>query len=260
MTDQAGEGDIEPNAARALETQGHVIVDLIGADRAASLRAAVLDLVSDTDGTTFTDHQLDPAQRRQLHQGIVASLGPALARVVPHHRVVGASAIVKAPVDTTDLGWHLDPSITDEGRWRSLSAWVPLQDVGPADGSIELLAGGHRGAPPARGGLGRLTETHPPHDVALAGCRDAGGTPTGPLTLAAGTAVIYDHRLPHRSGPNRGASARVAVNVGLLPVEAPLLLHIWDSAGNLDVYPVEDEAFITADLASDPATWAASVS
>lgn len=249
------EDAIHQTAAAALDVDGHVVLEVLGAAEAAALRTVVLDLVPDPNATTFTDHRLAPAERQVLHGAIAEAVGAALEGAVPGHRIVATSAIIKAPGEASDLHWHLDPSITDERRWRSLSAWIPLQDVGPSDGSLEVLTGGHRGAPPDRGGQGRFTETHPPHDEALAACREAGGRPSGPLVLAAGTAVLYDHRLPHRSGPNLGARPRVAINVGLLPIEAPLLVHLWGDDGTVRAVPVTERFFLDEDLSADPHGW-----
>ena len=80
------------------------------------------------------------------------------------------------------------------------------------------------------------------------------GAPSGPLVLAAGDVVAYDHRMPHRSGANPTDRSRPAVNVGLLPVGAPLLVHIWDDR-RVVAHEVPDDFFAVADLGAAPDGW-----
>lgn len=240
----------------AFRSAGHVVVPLVAPAVAQRLGATLLPLVpAGSRGMVFSDHALTSADRRRVRAQITDALGAALATVLVDHRIVSAAFVAKQPGADGDMAWHVDPAVTDEERFRSVSVWVPLGPVGADDGALEVLAGGHRGAPVDRGGLGLLTRTHPPHDEVLAACRAAGGRPSGPLAVPLGSGLAYDHGLPHRSGPNRGAAVRLAVNVGLVPRRAPLRLHLWSGPGAVRVVPIADDTLTVADLGAPPEAW-----
>ena len=235
-----------------LERHGHHEVALLDRPDVDALLAVSDPIVATAPPLGFSDHDLTPARRQDLHSALRRLTEGPVLDLLPGHRVVSASLVVKQP-GGGDLDWHLDPSITDERLWRSLSCWIPLTSVGADNGSLEVLSGGHGGAPLDRGGLGTLARTHPDPQRSLASCRAAGGRPSGPLGLPAGWACVYDHRLAHRSGPNRSDRPRVAVNVGLVPWDAPLLIHIWDTPDRVRAVEVADDYFATADLDAPPA-------
>jgi ectoine hydroxylase-related dioxygenase (phytanoyl-CoA dioxygenase family) len=132
-----------------------------------------------------------------------------------------------------EVGLHQDPTLVDESRYDSLGLWCPLTDVGEVNGCLRVVPGSHRLNPGPRspGAPFPYSELLP-----LFGRR------LRPVPMAAGSAMIYSHKLFHSSLPNRGTRPRLAAGGLLAPHGAQLYCYYLDGASpdRMEVYEVDD--------------------
>jgi hypothetical protein len=133
----------------------------------------------------------------------------------PEAQFIGDHTLNKPAINGPETPWHQDEAFRDPNfDYEEISIWVPLQDVGEANGCMQFIPGTHRAA--------LLPHRSPNNDRrahALECCggfdlRDAVSCP-----LPAGGCTIHTGRTLHGTGPNHASAARLAyvLNFGIPP-------------------------------------------
>lgn len=131
-------------------------------------------------------------------------IGPSIA-------VENTFLVVKWPGRDFEVPWHQD-GINDRlelDPFRAVTAWVALTDADLTTGCLHVVPGSQRGG-------------YLPYERELAtgaargralGTRVSPHTRGVPVPVAAGSGVLMDTRLVHRSHSNQGAGARIGLNI-----------------------------------------------
>lgn len=234
----------------SFEALGIAIVDLLDDAALAELRRTAADLgVAPARGFFPSLFHPDPAHRVAVDAAIRRVLWPALARVVPSHRLAFANFVTKsAATPESAVPLHLDWSFVDEDRHRSLGFWCPLVDVDATNGALEVVLGSHRLPIGVRGACTPFP--YPALELVL---RERWLVS---LPLRAGQAIVMDHRLMHASPANRSAHARTAAAGVLVPHGAVLRHHhVPDPArpDELEIFEVDDAFHLRHPTGTRPA-------
>lgn len=203
-------------ADRTLAADGFVVIDLLDAGDLVQLRQAWQEFdavhppVWDPTGfaTTIRHPGID-ARADEAIRPLVASRLGEVTDLVPFI----SGFLVKRPSSDT-LPAHIDWTMVDASI-NTFGCWVPFEDTSPAAGALGVVPGSH-----ALVDFDRSPE-EPGHEWAAALLES--GAEQRLLTLRAGQAVVFDHRLVHFSAPNTAEVSRVAINSGLCP--APYVDH-----------------------------------
>ena len=142
------------------------------------------------------------------------------------HRIVTCSLLTKARGPGSVVPLHQDPNIVDERWYRSVTVWIPLEDVSDraGNGPLHVLEGSHvvgddlrgiRITPSFTGDMERLWPT------------------TRPLDMRAGDVAVMDSRLIHGTPPNETESPRLTTAAIAVPSRADLRVLV--GAQNCDV-------------------------
>jgi len=231
-------------AHRALDVQlsnaGYVVVRLLDPDQVVAVRAAV-EAAGPAPGdprtglfndTWSTDHRYKVTT--------AAALRTALAGVVPAtftgHRNLAWTTITKWPGTEGAVVAHRDPSFVDEPGHASYGIWCALDDLGPAQGTLYVVPGSHRGAPPIR--------VHQSTDNLDPGLDPATDPRAETISLAAGDALVYHHGLLHGSGPNQTAHQRSVVAGLLVPDGVPARYSVELEPGRGATVEVDPDFFV----------------
>jgi ectoine hydroxylase-related dioxygenase (phytanoyl-CoA dioxygenase family) len=111
---------------------------------------------------------------------------------------------------------------------------VPLTPAGRNEGTLSVVPGTHRQAPPDRGSGAESF-------VAV----DEGWPAAAlPIEVPVGTAICFHPGLIHGSGPNLGAASRLAVISTFQPFDAPMLHYERRPHGDV-VYRVGRDFYIS---------------
>jgi beta-hydroxylase len=207
---------LDEGRERRLERDGYVVLDGLDAAEVATLREGFFALWPEGEGFHTDLERADAATRASVD----ALVGPVWDRHLPavldDHRVFMSSFLVKWPGPGNDLYVHQDTTYVDEGRYRSVSFWVALDDMSPeiGNGPLEVAPGSHRWADEYRGS--NVVPWHRRHEERV---RAALVT----VPVRAGQVVVMDNRLIHASPANTTDRPRVAVAAAAVPREADLL-------------------------------------
>lgn len=177
-----------------------------------------------TDGTAMPD--LPPSERAPLVRKFMDFTAghPPLAAVARDPRLIAAvervlggparlfqeMALLKPP-GGREKPWHQDHAYFNFPLETAIvGVWIALEDVGPENGCMFVLAGGHKDG--AR--LHFLRRDWQLCDTALDGCvRTA-------VPMRAGDVLLFDGKLPHGTPINRTQATRWALQFHYLPAEA----------------------------------------
>ena len=125
---------------------------------------------------------------------------------------------VKEPRTATPTRWHQDiPYFWIDGL-QICTAWITLDDIGPASGSLRFIRGSHRwgllfgnakegdgSSPQARELAGPMPEVEAEHPRDIVS-----------FDLNAGDALLYSARIIHGSGGNRSERRRRAISIRMM--------------------------------------------
>ena len=152
----------------------------------------------------------------------------AIARQLlgPSARMLFEHAILKPQLTGPATPWHQDQAFHGrDHRYRSLSFWMPLQDVDADTGCMQFVPGSHlRGLQPHHN-LGDDPRVHALEAVDP----DVTGAVTCPLP--AGGVTIHDYRVMHGAGPNVTPRPRraYAMVFGVRTKESTPLDYPWNT-------------------------------
>jgi len=230
---------------RTLETQGWVVVDLLPPGDVAELgtffATAAHRTASDAYDDTYAEFSVihsRPLFRRAAFERITKAAMPHLEPLLTDHRPLVANFVNK-PCGTGVVPMHQNWSVVDEARFRSLSVWIALTDVGPDDGAMELVAGSHQRSREPRGmwAYEAFRDVDP----------SAAQSHLESVPVKAGQAIILDDATIHYSAPNLGDRPRLAIQLIVVPCAAqPLFFQqvaATDDGLEVDVWAVEERFF-----------------
>lgn len=226
----------------ALERVGYDIVPLLSNSDCKRLIEIFYSLQSPAEIEEFhvSMHGADRHYSGEADGHVRAVLGAKLPGYLGEHELVVGNFVVKRPGGRGAVPVHQDWTFVDERRFTSLSIWCPLTDVTPDNGTLHVLPGSHALANFLRG---------PDVPVPFHGHEEVIRARGTALSLPAGHAVIYNHRLVHWSPENVTDAPRVAANLLLIPAGARLC-HVRGArragSGELDVYEVDRSYFLDA--------------
>ncbi len=140
----------------------------------------------------------------QLLAAVQEAIGPDVA-------VENTFLVVKWPGRGFEIPWHQDgiDARVELDPDRSVSAWLALSDATLDNGCLHAVVGSHH--------FGYLPFSSEADNGAERGRADQAigftADASTALPLRAGTALLMDSRLLHRSGTNTGDGARIGLNV-----------------------------------------------
>lgn len=175
--------------------------------------------------------------KMKVYEGLKVLLQPACDRAFQNYRAISHQFIVKMPGSETDFPVHQDWSIVDESKYQSFNLWIALHDVDESNGAMWVVHGTHNLNRKVRGPgylfpdyTGILNELRPSMTQ---------------YPLREGQAALFYHSTVHGSPRNLSNKPRIAVQVSIVPQDAPLQIYFQRSAGDsLEVHrPSDDFAF-----------------
>lgn len=225
--------------------RGYLVVPFFADADVRSLQATYDELGPAPDDprvSIFFDYQSrSEAYKRDIVERVRSRFQERADELLDGWQLFYSNFIMKWPDQRSSFGPHMDSSFVDERICHSLSVWVPLTDTGgsaePDNGMLYVVPGSHRFVSSIR--------AHQPHGFPFAGSEQRIVEEFGvPLRVAAGEAVVFDHRLLHFSQPNASGAKRLVCAAGFRPDAAQLMHFRQVGSDRFDVYAIDDEFFV----------------
>lgn len=223
-----------------LDDKGVLTVPLLDAEEVRELRDFYDAIHPDgippqmRDGIHMTIWCADYDYKVKVREKLIEVIQPACERVFKDFRMVSPVFIVKRKGGDTTFPIHQDWNVVDESKHRAFNVWIPLHDVDATNGSLWHIPGTHR-LPTYVRGPGLLFPN-------LYDIKDHVAPAMRSLSLEAGQAMVFYHRLIHGSPPNQAEEPRVVISFSLLPKEVPLHIYFQPELESpLQVYHPKDD-------------------
>lgn len=224
---------------REFEQVGYTIVPFLSPDEVTAAIDGYGDLVADADvGHIAFDYTRDD---RRVMAGVRTLLKPVFERHVPRHfsghEAVFWTFVMKPPSPDSELSLHDDRTYVEDDGGRACTIWVPLVDTGPEldNGYLCLVAGSHTIMPVASGT--NIPNWFEPY-------RDYLIEHSVPVTVPAGSALIYDSKTLHWSPPNRSTELRPAIAAAVVPLGSQLVHVVGEGMHQRFVYAVDQQFYV----------------
>ncbi len=161
----------------------------------------------------------------------------AMEQYLQDIKVICGSFIVKSPGPESAMCVHQDMTLVDESKYTGMNIWVPLTDLTPENGALQILRGSHRLFPTYRGSTipGIYEEVSEEIKTYLE-----------TLYLKAGEAVFFDQSIIHYSAANLSDKVRIVTNTFFTNKDANFNIGYWrkDFGSKIELFE-EDDNFMT---------------
>lgn len=244
-----------------LHRQGYVTFPFLDAAEIDRLAAAIsaAEGVHDRGDVHIPTHfrlsafSNDGAYKERLYDAVWECLKDRVEAVLPGFEPLVINLFDKQPSSGYDpVPIHQNPSFVDEPAHKSVSLWIPLDDVEKENGTVGVLPGSHNR-------FNRMRAGNMAHEDIFAPVqRELEEELFVPVVLKKGEVLALDDSIIHWSYPNVSDRPRVAVQLIMVPKGVPHIYYFYDdeTPGHpmMDLYAVDRHFFFGFNCKARPET------
>lgn len=176
---------------------------------------------------TFIDKNVD--YKKLIFQKISSAFAKHVDEYLAGYKPIIANFIRKTENDG-EVPLHQNWAFVDETKCASVSIWCPLVDSNKSNGTLEVVPASHKRFGKVRGPMIRSELLEINEEIIEKYMK--------PIETKAGDAVILDDSLVHYSSPNRTSGLRLAIQLILIPDDAPSIHYHMDPRNNPELVRV----------------------
>ena len=183
----------------------------------------------------------DARYKSKIYKAVSEALFDRLNDLLPDYEPLVINYFNKEPQDSYDaVPIHQNPSFVDEPAHKSVSLWIPLQDVGKDNGGIGVQKGSHNRINTMRSG-------NMPHSFVFSHVSQVLEQELfEPIEMKKGEVLVLDDSIIHWSFPNVSTVSRQAVQLIMVPRKAKHIYYYYDDSQAepmMDLYEVNKDFF-----------------
>lgn len=233
----------DPRLEQQITADGMITMPWLDGAEIASLKAIVTDIHSRTDfedvhirtGFRLSAFNNGEVYKRELYERIYPLLKDKIGDLLNDYIPLLINVFEKEwDKEHNEVDIHQNPSFVEEPAYRSVSIWIPLQDVYKENGSIGVLKGSH-------GKFYHVRASNMPmvyDDVAESLVTER----FEPVVLKAGSIAVLEDSIIHWSYPNYAEPIRTAIQLIMVPREAKHI-YFYHKGPVVEKYAVTPEYF-----------------
>lgn len=223
---------------QAFEKDGYVVVPFYTPEEIKELTDLYYRLhPKDEKGFFPSTFSKDKNYRTVADQEIRRICERPMNQYLQDSKTICGCFIVKSPGPESAMCVHQDMTLVDESKFTGINIWVPLIDLTPTNGVIQVLPGSHRIYPTYRGSTipGFYEDVNEEIKPYLKS-----------VYLKAGEAVFFDQSIIHYSDANLSDNVRIVTNTYFTHKDADFRIAYWnkDYGNKVELFE-EDETFMT---------------
>ena len=186
--------------------------------------------------------------KARIYDQINAFLKDKLADLLNDYEPLVINIFDKAPnMGDSSVAIHQNPSFAQEPQFKSVSLWIPMQDVTKENGTLGVLRGSHDV-------FDEMRAANMP-DVFESVAQQLQEDWFEPLELKEGQAVLLDDSMIHWSYANRSQQNRTAVQLICVPKNTRHIYYYYDETGDkpqMNLYDVTKDFFFKFNCKNEP--------
>ncbi len=238
---------------KQFQEEGYVEIPFISPKEVEDLKRNFFELITQSGGNlgpadngmpgceisydfTFIDKNI--AYKQAVFDVITEYFKPHVQKWLADYRPIIANYIRKK-TDTGEVPLHQNWAFVDEWKYTSVSIWCPLVDSSKANGTLEVVPRSHKRFGEFRG---------PMVSWELEGIKnEIINNYLIPLNVKAGNAIILDDSIVHYSALNQTDELRLAIQLILVPEEAPSIhyhMNTKESMSKIEVLEVDTDFYM----------------
>lgn len=231
-----------------ISTNGYAIVPFASNEQINSLRIFYNQLpIIDAKGTYVTMFHPSYDYRHLVDEKLKTLFAQKANSYLKNYRALFANFMEKAVGEEGDFPVHQDWTYVDETKYASYAFWIPLQDTDIQNGALHVVPNSHKIPSGCRG-----PHIHEPFHRLREKIKK---NYSKVISLNAGDALIWDHRLIHFSQPNLSLTPRLAFTLIMVPKDATII-HCFGDVRNgedeVSIYAVDSEFYLSYTIGDKP--------
>jgi ectoine hydroxylase-related dioxygenase (phytanoyl-CoA dioxygenase family) len=227
----------------ALQKQGYAVVPFLNAEEVKALtNFFYANHAQLPDGMYASSHAPDFSFRQKMNEEIKRVCKRAVDVTFQNATPLGATFMVKSKGENGSLHPHQDWNIVDETEYNSYNIWLPLVDVNEKNGTLLILPNSHTIYKNIRGlnipsSFEKVEKEIWQYLI--------------PISMRAGEALVYDHRLLHASGVNKTDTPRLVIVYGVIP-SAATMRYYYGRDGMIEEYDCTADFYFNETITNGP--------
>lgn len=210
-----------------LNNNGYVVLDFLNHDEIRFLnKFYTSNHPNNISGFYTSTFAKDIDYRKEVNKTIQNQMKRNLNNYFFDFKIHCGSFIVKGPDEKSALKMHQDMTLVDESMYTGINIWIPLIDLTPENGAIEILPKSHRLFKTYRGAT--LPDIYD-------GIENSVHKLMHPLYLKAGQAIVFDQSIIHYSPINKSKVVRPVINTFITHKDATIKICYWDKNDRKEV-------------------------
>ncbi len=231
----------DPALESAFNAKGYVKVPFLSGGEIETLKKAFFDTIAQSGGAKtnndvdfasqeeitydFTFIDRNPEYKRQVFNIITGAFEKRTTELLAGYRPIIANFIRKKE-GGGEVPMHQNWAFVDEEKYSSVSVWVPLVDSNEDNSTLEMVDGSHKKFGQHRGPMIPWEIRHLKNEIV--------SRHLTPMNVKAGEGVILDDSIVHYSNINKTPGLRLAIQLIMVPVNAPTIHYHYDREEDQD--------------------------
>lgn len=211
-----------------IEKDGFVVVPFLDEEDVKALKEIFDRLDAGVSKEFYLSIWSDKQEYKiDTHKKIVDIVLPKAKEYLHDYKPVVSNFAVKYPGGSSEFDVHQGINFIDETKGVSVTIWIPLQDVFPENGNMQVVRGSHKFFDQDI----RSQNYQTPFSELRPYIKE---NYIEDLPMKAGEAWIFNHRLLHCSPNNITDKVRIATLNVFVPEELPVILYFKEEKDYLD--------------------------
>ncbi|HXH18605.1 MAG TPA: phytanoyl-CoA dioxygenase family protein [Chitinophagales bacterium] len=235
---------IDATLQSEFEKKGYAVVPFLNNQQVKELSDFYIkeNKLIDNYDPTFAEFSVLNAElenRKKIFEKITSVFLPVAGKILYNCRPLIANYVCKEPQKGL-VPVHQNWAVVDETQYASVSIWCPLVDTNKTNGTLAFVDGSHRCFRGPRGSYANRSFLLIDEYI-INNCLTY-------VNMKAGDAIILDDSIVHYSSPNYSNSIRLAIQLIMIPDEAPAYHYTFREENQkmiADLYEVDHNYYLT---------------
>ena len=236
----------DPESDLAFKKNGFVLLPFLGDVEVKKCMEIFETMPPAMDAKFYTSHlNKDENYRRSIHEKLGQILSAGAERLLHQYTTAYNYFMVKNSGAGSEVRLHQDWTLVDEDHFTSLIFWCPLTDTNENNGIFKYVKNSHLFIRNIRG-----TGIEPGYSSIMSEVENKFLTS---VSVSAGQAIAFDHRLVHASSENLSGKTRVVAGTVLRPKESQFIHYVANPGSDqYNLYKGDQDFLLKFSFGDDP--------
>lgn len=214
-----------PEIEHALTTDGYIVLPFLSPEELENFSNTYSSLHPQGENiTTCSVLSPDVSYKMRISEMVKSAYQPKLEKLFTNFKPLFFGTLITKGFgkDPIIFECHQDPTHVDEENYRSYNVWVPIIDVNEHNGAMWVWPGSHNF-------FNNIRNSNPSPHYFFEDVKELVWDKMKLISMKAGEAIIYDHKLVHGSKHNFSDMTRPAFASSVFPNQTDAIFYYYDT-------------------------------